>query len=71
MQLTDLSVQFSDFDYDPQAFAATRHHAFSYKGTHTITADCNDCSDGYESEGHDESSRRSVAAWIKKHEAGE
>jgi hypothetical protein len=65
-----LTAQFSDFDM-PDTFAATRHHAFTFKGTHSITANCNDCPDMFNSIGHDESSRRSVAAWVKKHEAGE
>jgi len=66
-----LSLQFSDFDYDPEAFAATRHHTFSYKTARSIRADCSNCADGTESWGFDESSSSKVAAWMKKHEAGQ
>jgi len=65
------TLQFSDFDFPADTFAAPqRHHVFVYKNRFTITADCNDCSAGYESAGHDETSRLAVAAWVKKHEAG-
>jgi hypothetical protein len=66
----DLSVQFSDFDYDPASFAAPpRHHVFVSKRSRSITAECGDCHVGMESTGHDESSRSAVAAWVKRHEA--
>jgi len=65
-----LSLQFSDFDM-PDTFAAPRHHTFSYKTNHSVNADCNDCGQGTESAGFDESSSRAVAAWMKRHEAGE
>jgi len=65
-----LSLQFSDFDYDPASFAAPkRHHVFVSKQTRTITAECGDCPESAQSMGHDESSRSSVAAWVKRHEA--
>jgi hypothetical protein len=68
--MTDsLTAQFSDFDLDPQP--APRHHVFVFKNARNITADCNDCGAGIDSAGHDDSSRHAVAAWVKKHEAGE
>lgn len=73
--MTDtLSLQFSDLDFPADTFApesapAPRHTVFVYKKQGSITADCNTCEDGTESWGHDESSRKRVAAWVERHEA--
>ena len=47
---------------------AATHRVTINKGHATITADCADCAAGFESQGHDETSRLAVAGWVKRHE---
>jgi len=50
------------------ASPTTIHHVIVLKEHATITADCLNCDAGFESQGHDESSRMAVARWVKTHE---